>query len=153
MKPKIVSGGQTGVDRAALDAALSQGAPAGGWCPKGRKAEDGAIPERYPLQELEGGYLARTERNVLDSDGTLIVHFGPLTGGTLRTYEFCRRHDRPCLLVDGETTTIEEAAARLRHFLAEQGIGVLNVAGPRASGEARAYPYARELLESLLAGS
>ena len=150
---KIVSGGQTGVDRAALDAALAAGVEAGGWCPAGRKAEDGTIPGRYPLRELDGGYLARTERNVLDSDATLIVHFGPLGGGTLRTFGFCREHHRPCLLVDGETMKPEEAVEKVRRFLERHGIETLNVAGPRASGEPRAYPYTRELLEPLLAGS
>jgi len=149
---KIVSGGQTGVDRAALDAALEAGVPAGGWCPRGRRAEDGTIPERYPLEELEGGYLARTERNVVDSDGTLIVHFGPLSGGTARTLEFCRKHRKPCLLVDGDATPPEEAVERVRRFIAENGIGVLNVAGPRASGSRAAYPYTRRLMGLLLAG-
>jgi len=149
---KIISGGQSGVDRAALDAALALGIPAGGYCPKGRKAEDGIIPERYPLRELDGGYLARTERNVLESDATLIIHFGPLSGGTLRTFEFCRRHRKPCLLVDATTAEVEEAVEKIRRFLEDHEIATLNVAGPRASGEARAYPYTRELLESMLAG-
>src|SRR5210317_1948565 len=80
---RIVSGGQTGVDRGALDAALTLGRVCGGWCPEGRLADDGPIPARYPLQELPGGgYRARTRRNVRDSDATLIVTFGAPTGGT-----------------------------------------------------------------------
>ncbi len=147
---KIVSGGQTGVDRAALDAALALGVPAGGWCPRGRLAEDGVIPNHYPLQELEGGYLARTERNVVDSDATLILHFGPLSGGTARTLDFCRSHRRPCLLIDGEKTPPDQAAEETLRFIHREGVEVLNVAGPRASGEPRAYPYAREVLELVL---
>ncbi len=147
---KIVSGGQTGVDRAALDAALALGLPAGGWCPRGRKAEDGVIPQRYPLRELNGGYLARTERNVVDSDATLILHFGSLSGGTARTLDFCRRHRQPCLLIDGEKTPPSQAAEEILRFIRKEGVEVLNVAGPRASGEPRAYPYAREVVESVL---
>ena len=153
MLRKIVSGGQTGVDRAALDAALETGFPAGGWCPKGRKAEDGIIPDHYPLRELKGGYLARTERNVIDSDGTLIIHFRPLTGGTLRTFEFCRRHRKPCLKVDGERFTPEQAAVQVLEFIREEPIGILNVAGPRASGEARGYAFTRKVLGRVLSGA
>ncbi len=141
------------MDRAALDAALAAGVPVGGWCPRGRKAEDGVIPDRYPLRELAGGYLARTERNVVDSDGTLIIHFGPLTGGTRQTHRFCLRHGRPCLLLDGTRLSVEAAARRARAFVESQGIEVLNVAGPRASGDPRAYPWARAVVTRMLGGA
>ena len=147
----ILSGGQTGVDRAALDAALENGIPAGGWCPQGRLAEDGRIPEHYPLRELPGaGYLQRTEQNVIDSDATLIVHFGRLQGGTARTQEFCHTHDKPLLLIDGSYVAECEAVRMLREFILGNKITLLNVAGPRASGEAGAYAYTFALLSLLL---
>ena len=138
----IISGGQTGVDRAALDAALENGTPAGGWCPQGRKAEDGRIPEKYPLQELPGAdYLQRTEQNVVVSDATLIIYFGRLHGGTARTLEFCNARSKPCLLLDGSRVSVSDAAVRVKDFCMREGITILNVAGPRASGEPGAYAY------------
>src|SRR5215510_8956312 len=114
---RIVSGGQTGVDRGALEAALDQDFPCGGWCPQGRMAEDGIIPERYPLAELAGGYEERTLRNVLDSDGTAILHAGPLEGGTLHTMRRCQEHRRPCKVIDAEHLTPEGAAREIFTFV------------------------------------
>lgn len=148
---EIVSGGQTGVDRAALDVALELGLPCGGWCPEGRLAEDGPIPERYPLRELPGGgYTARTLANVLESDGTLIIHFGELTGGTLLTLDLCLRFQKPFYLIDGETVEEARAVSAIRRFLKARTIRRLNVAGPRASKEPRAYPYTYRLLSQVL---
>jgi hypothetical protein len=148
---RIVSGGQTGVDRAALDAALAHGIACGGWCPEERRAEDGPIPARYPQRELPGGgYRARTRRNVRDSDATLIVTFGRPRGGTAATLHDCRALGRPVLVVDGEALDPDTAAGRLRDFLARHAVGVLNVAGPRASGHAGAYAYTLALLDRLL---
>ena len=95
--PSIVSGGQTGADRAALDWALEHGVACGGWCPKGRKAEDGVIHAKYPLKESSSSsYLQRTEWNVRDSDGTVIFSLAPkLTGGSLKTKEFARKRNKP----------------------------------------------------------
>ncbi|PSQ85488.1 MAG: molybdenum cofactor carrier, partial [Bacteroidetes bacterium QH_2_63_10] len=91
---KIISGGQTGVDRAALDAALAFNVPVGGWCPKGRRAEDGQIPDRYPLEETPSeAYEQRTAWNVRDSDGTLIITDGSLEGGTALTMTEARRQE------------------------------------------------------------
>jgi hypothetical protein len=110
--PKIVSGGQTGADRAALDWALAHGVEGGGWCPKGRKAEDGPIDPKYPLKETpSSAYLQRTEWNVRDSDATVLFSIDPtLTGGSKKTVEFARKHNKPWLhlcaaekVVDGET--------------------------------------------------
>ena len=128
---EIISGGQTGVDRAALDAALELGIPCGGWCPKGRKAEDGPIPERYPLKETDSSsYPVRTEMNVRDSDGTLILTWGRPTGGTALTIRLARRHGKPCLVVDLKKPPDPSS---LRAWLEKKQIGVLNVAGPRES--------------------
>src|ERR1700733_5783160 len=97
---RIVSGGQTGVDLAALDAAIELNIPHGGWCPRGRKNEEGVIPEKYALQSLNGGYLARTRANVRDSDATLVLTWGKPTGGTAKTIAACQEFGRPHLVVD-----------------------------------------------------
>jgi len=126
---KIVSGGQTGVDRAALDAAIYWGLPHGGWCPRGRRAEDGRIPARYQLKETEQrDYAARTERNVVDSDATLIVYRDSLSGGTEFTYRMTCKHHKPCLRCDlNAPPDPYDVLTWLRQHL----VAVLNVAGPR----------------------
>ncbi|MEJ8567280.1 YpsA SLOG family protein [Elongatibacter sediminis] len=147
---RIVSGGQTGVDRGALDAALAAGAGCGGWCPAGRKAEDGDIPARYPLAEMGGGYAARTERNVVDSDATWILAPGPLHGGTGLTARLCTRHGRPCLVSDANRLTPEAAAREAAAFVREHRIAVLNVAGPRASHWGEGCTWAQTAVRVLL---
>lgn len=130
---KVISGGQTGVDRAGLDAALQAGIPIGGYCPHGRRAEDGVIPKEYPLIELESpeSYY-RTEKNVLESDGTLILNKGIISEGTKLTQDFTVKYGKPCLVVqlDEEPTIEPEQVVR---WLRGQYINVLNVAGPRES--------------------
>ena len=144
-----MSGGQTGVDRAALDAALETGAPHGGWCPLGRLAEDGRIPSRYLLQETASrNYEDRTWRNVEDSDATLILHVGPIEGGTRLTLEYAERLDKLRQTVDLERPV---SPAKIRAWLHEQGVGVLNVAGPRESKCPGIYCKARAYIGKLLA--
>jgi hypothetical protein len=129
---RIVSGGQTGVDRAALDVAIALGIPYGGWCPRGRRAEDGVIPACYAMQEhASADYDARTEANVADSDGTLVLYRGVLEGGTKLTCELAARHRKPLLVVDLATSPDPAAA---RRWIDAERIAVLNVAGPRESG-------------------
>ena len=148
---KIISGGQTGVDRAALDAALESGVSAGGWCPEGRKAEDGPIAERYPLQELpDCGYKERTLKNVQDSDATVIIYFKSISGGTEETLLYCLNEKKPYLLIDGSGITEDSASKRVKHFIDENQISLLNVAGPRASKEQRAYEYTKQVITLML---
>lgn len=148
---KIISGAQTGADRAALDAAMACGIDVGGWCPQGRIAEDGVIDATYPVTELPGaGYRERTLQNVIDSDGTLIVYFGYPSGGTQQTLGSCITQGKPYLLIDGEELSTQRASRRLRRFIEDKNIAVLNVAGPRASGEPRVYDYTKDLLQQAL---
>ena len=150
MFTKIVSGGQTGVDRAALDVALELGVPCGGWCPQGRRAEDGRIDERYPLQETPwDGYPQRTEWNVRDSDGTLILTCGEADRGTALTIELARRKKKPCLVVD---VGAEVDVTGIRAWAEANGVGVLNVAGPRESSAPGIHDRAAEVLRRLLRG-
>jgi Circularly permutated YpsA SLOG family len=148
---KIVSGGQSGVDRGALDAALAAGFPCGGWCPPGRAAEDGPIPERYPLSEMpDGGYRKRTVQNIIDSDATLVIYFDFLRGGTEQTVLHCIRRKKPYKLIDGNEITPGRAAELAGRFVAQRKISVLNVAGPRNSQAPGAYPYVLETIRQLL---
>lgn len=152
---KVISGGQTGVDRAALDIALERGLACGGWCPAGRRAEDGRIPDRYPLREAPSSdYEQRTEWNVWDSDGTLAITQGPPGGGTAYTLEIAAAVGRPHLVVDleklGGEEAMSEAARRVRRWIAEHDISILNVAGPRASKHRDIHRAAAEFLRRVL---
>jgi hypothetical protein len=154
---KIISGGETGVDRGALDAALVAGFPCGGWCPADRGAEDGEIPERYPLTPLPAvpatstvrstrqvaeQYRARTLRNVQDSDGTVILFSATLSGGTLLTRNLCAREKSPFIVLDAKQITKLRAADAIVRFVEEHEIQVLNIAGPRLSGWPGGYAFA-----------
>lgn len=145
---RIVSGGQSGVDRAALDAALALGIQAGGWCPRGRLAEDGRIPDRYPLKETpEAAYSQRTEWNVRDSDGTLVICRGTPIGGTALTLMLAARWGRPSLTVDPECAP---ASPEIVGWVVGNQITILNVAGPRESRQPGIYREARAFLEACL---
>ena len=142
---KIISGGQTGADRGALDAAMIAGIRHGGWCPRGRKAEDGEIPAKYRLVETyTSHFAARTEQNVIDSHGTVVFTFGKPRGGSEKTLAFARKYRRPCLQVDLKVVTNEQAALALLEWLQPGGLStgysecpqpnpVLNIAGSRES--------------------
>jgi predicted Rossmann-fold nucleotide-binding protein len=144
---KIISGGQTGVDRAALDAALELGISCGGWCPRGRKAEDGIVPLKYPLEETSSpDYPQRTEMNIQDSDGTLLLTWGPPVGGTLLTLRLARKHHKPYLLID---LNKGEEALKVLEWLKNSLIQTLNVAGPRESEAPGIHDRAWNLLRTV----
>lgn len=144
---KIVTGGQTGVDRAGLDAAIELGIPCGGWCPQGRRAEDGVIPAKYPLQETEGNsYNKRTKLNVRDSDGTLILNRGELDGGTAHTLALAKKLRKPFLIVDLDTVE----PCQVAEWLDSNKIRVLNVAGPREGKRPGVYSASLDLLLNIL---
>ncbi len=144
---KVVSGGQTGVDRAALDAARAVGLPCGGWCPRDRLAEDGPIDPGYPLVETPSAdYAQRTEWNVRDSDGTLVVARGRPTGGTALTMTLARRRGKPLLVVDLARDPSPEEVSR---WIEARAVGTLNVAGPRESQRPGIGREAQAFLERL----
>jgi len=144
----LISGGQTGVDRAALDTAIELDIPYGGWCPAGRLAEDGIIPARYLLRETPADtYLQRTEWNVRDSDATLIISPGELEGGTAATRRFATQYNKPCMIIDPAQPP---AADRFRQWLQQHSVQTLNIAGPRESKQPGIYKQARVCLISLL---
>lgn len=152
---KIVSGGQTGADRAALDVAGELGIATGGWIPHDRRAEDGRVPARYAgLRETESSdYAQRTQWNVRDSDATLVLGFGSPQGGSALTVDVARALGRPVLEVDLERLSLEEAAIQLRIWLTEVRPSILNVAGPRRSHEPRISESAAQVLRLALATS
>ena len=149
MVEKIISGAQTGADRTALDFAIERGIPHGGWCPRGRLAEDGQIESYYELKETpDADYPQRTEWNVRDSDGTVIFTIAPeLIGGSALTHELAVEYRKPCLhlsrIADGKA-----APAKLHEFVQRHRIKVLNIAGPRLSTEPAARAFASLVLEN-----
>jgi putative molybdenum carrier protein len=148
---KIISGGQTGVDRAALNVALRHGIECGGWCPAGRLAEFGKIPSHYPVQELQsGGFTERTLQNVKDSDGTVVIYPAELRGGTEQTVRFCVDLKRPHKLIDASKISPEDAAKLIGDFVRENKIEILNVAGPRQSEWPEGYDYASRVMTAFL---
>jgi hypothetical protein len=148
---KLISGGQTGADRAALDVALALGIACGGFVPRGRRAEDGPLDPRYPVTELaDAGYDARTTANVRAADATLLISLGPLTGGSALTWRRAQERGQPILHVDRSACARAEAVERIRGWLSARGLLVLNVAGPRESTAPGIYAEVRELLLTVL---
>ena len=146
---KIVSGGQTGADRAALDFAIANSIPHGGWCPQGRTAEDGEIDWCYRLKETPSpSYVERTEWNVRDSDGTVVFSTEKeLVGGSQLTCHFATNHKKPCIHLskvgDGDA-----AGAKLRQFILDNKLRILNVAGPRASTEPAIAEFVKKVMDA-----
>ncbi|MFN6517108.1 MAG: putative molybdenum carrier protein [Nostoc sp. CreGUA01] len=148
---KIISGGQTGADRAALDWAIVHQIPHGGWCPKGRKSEDGVINSRYNLTETPSDeYSQRTEWNVRDSDGTVIFSIAKeLFGGSLFTAKLAQKYQKPCIHISKELTHINPVNELLL-FISTYKIVTLNVAGPRVSNEPEVYEFVKSTLEAAI---
>jgi len=171
---KIVSGGQTGVDRAALDVALKHGIECGGWCPAGRLDEFGRIPDKYPLKEFKHGnkegrspdrpggletaapweargiFAERTFANVRDSAGTTIIYDEEIEGGTAYTFECCKHLQRPHQLIDASKVSAENAAKLIADFVRTHKVDILNVAGPRQSEWLEGYSYVFRALDRFL---
>lgn len=148
---KIISGGQTGVDRAALDAAILENIDIGGWCTKGRRAEDGIIDSKYPLQETASRlYRERTLQNVIESDATLIITGKSLSGGTALTKEYADRRSKPLLIINPADS---RGGGKIKQWLAANNVRILNVAGPRESTSPGIYSsthgFLTELFKSL----
>ena len=151
---KIISGGQTGVDRGALLAAIELGIEHGGSCPRGRLAEDGTIDARFQLTPTDSAaYHVRTEKNVVESSGTLIVHRGPLVGGTALTEKFALRHQRPCQLIDLSQPQPPVRVETIRSWLRKHRIEVLNIAGPRESSQPGIQEETRQLVHDIARGA
>ena len=148
---KIISGGQTGIDRAALDVALKHGIECGGWCPAGRLDEFGRIPDKYPVRELEhGSFAERTLQNAKDSNGTIVIFREELRGGTEYTVACCKQLERPYRLIDAAEIPSDQAAAQIAEFVRAHKIDILNVAGPRESEWPGGYGYVFQALELFL---
>ena len=151
MIQKIISGGQTGADQAALDVAIKLGIPHSGWIPKGRLTEGGPLPEKYNLKEMPTeSYPERTEKNVIDSHGTLIFSHGNLTEGSAFTKEMADKHNRPCLHIDLHRTIAFDTALKINDWIIGHKISILNVAGPRASKDPEIYKAVKDILEVVL---
>ncbi|WP_173912209.1 putative molybdenum carrier protein [Acinetobacter sp. Marseille-Q1618] len=153
MSLKIISGGQTGVDRGALDAALAMNVACGGWCPENRMADDGVIPDQYPVKVLpNSGYRKRTKQNVIDSDATVIIYFDYIfpKGGTELTLLECIRQNKPYVLIDAVELSTERAAEKIYAFVIKNKIVELNVAGPKAQHLPHAHHFTQTTIELLL---
>ena len=155
MIEKIISGGQTGVDQGALDFALENGIPCGGWCPLGRLCETGRIPDRYPVTEVSSDdYNYRTRQNILNSDGTLIIIRGDLKEpGTGLTKTLCEQYGKPVLILDIDKPVMKESLRKkFRTWISTSNIRILNIAGNRESSSPGIQEETRELVELIISG-
>lgn len=153
MITKIISSGQTGADLAALDVALANNIPHGGWIPKGRLTENGPLDEKYQLQETETDHSsARTEKNILESNGTLILSHGPLTGGAALSSKLAQKLCKPLLHLDMHEVSMNYAVRLLKIWLQGSGVQVLNVTSCRASKDPKIYDVTVALLTKVLQG-
>ncbi len=151
MIKKIISGGQTGVDQAALDVAIKLDIQHGGWIPKGRKTENGLLPDRYQLQEMPtASYPKRTEQNIIDSHGTLIISHGKLTGGSTLTRRIATFKGRPWIHIDLNVVNAFDAANIISSWIGMNDIEILNIAGPRASKDPGIYQATTVILEAAI---
>lgn len=151
MIKKVISGGQTGVDQAALDAAIACGVEYGGWIPAGRKTENGPLPMRYALVELESeSYPVRTQKNIVEADATLIISHGPLAGGSALTANIAQKMNIPYMHVDLDTFSGVLVLQKIKAWLQENQPVILNVAGPRASSDSRIYQESYDIIVELL---
>ena len=151
MIEKIISGGQTGADRGAIDAAIKYSFPYGGWIPKGQLTENGTLPDEYKLKEMPTkNYPARTEKNVLASDGTVIITHGKLTGGSALTKKLAKKHKRPYLHINLNETPTFLASSKINALINENNIEVLNVAGSRASKDPQIYEDTKYIIQGVI---
>jgi hypothetical protein len=151
MLKKIISGGQSGADQAALDAAIKYNVPHGGWIQKGRKTEVGILPYEYKLKELKSGtHPNYTERNVINSDGTLIISHGKLKGGSALPKKLAQKYNRFCLHIDLNKTPAFIAASKINSWIIEHNIKILNVAGSRASKDPKIYEVVKYIIEGVI---
>jgi len=148
---RIISGGQTGADQAALDVAIDHGIAHGGWVPKGRRTEGGPLPGKYRMKEMPtDSYPKRTEQNVMDSDGTLIISHGELREGSDFTRRMAVKHGKPWIHIDADKQSIDAAVEIIRTWMSSNEIEILNVAGPPASKDPRIYTTTKRILEAVL---
>ena len=151
MVKKIISGGQTGVDQAALDAAIARGVSHGGWLPAGRKTEAGPLSQRYALVEMKTqSYRERTRKNIVEADATLIISRGQLTGGSALTAAIASELEKPCLHIDLSVYDRPDAVTMVKRWLRDYDTDVLNVAGPRASSDGAIYQDAYHIVAEVL---
>ncbi len=151
MIEKIISGGQTGADQAALDAAIKLGIPHGGWIPKGRMTENGPLPDKYDLIEMQTtSYPERTKKNIKESDGILILSHGRLTGGSEYTKKWALKYRKPILHIDLFSIAPFDATVLINDWIVDQDIKVMSVAGPRASKDSKIYQSTLDIIESVL---